>query len=254
MKITLLLVVVVATATVGVRTASATQVLMSTDGYYTHNVQKAGALGHVVSTASLAQINVMTAEALADYDAVFVSPGFGTTGYANLRSAVVDGGSLQLYVATGGTLVLNVAGNFGYQDDIAPGGVDYVRQGLHDEEYFTRPDHRVLTGTGYDGETLMEPDFSAWGRTDHGIIANFAPDATVILSNTDGPVLIEYYVDLGNVLVSTLTVGWATGGEARGKAQDNMINYAVSVIPEPATICLIGFGAAVVLRRKRRTD
>lgn len=254
MKTTWLSVIVVVVVTVGVGTASATQILMSTDGYYTNNVQKAGALGHVVSTASLDQINTMTAEALAVYDAVFVSPGFGTTGYANLRSAVVDGGSLQLYVATGGTLVLNVAGNFGYQDDIAPGGVDYARQGLHDEEFLTRPGHRMITGEGFGGETLVQSDFSDWGRTDHGILANFAADASVILSNTDGPVLIEYYVDLGNVLVSTLTVGWAIGGEARGKVQDNMIQYAVSEVPEPATICFIGLGAVAALRRKRRTD
>lgn len=235
----------------GSSVAVAGSALMSTNGIYEFNAQKAGMLGHTVTTASLAQINSMTQEMLAAYDMVFVSPGFGSIGYDDLRSAVVDGGSLQLYVATGGTLVLNVAGNYGDQDDIAPGGVSFDREPMHNGEAITSWSHPYITGAGYGGHTLGTADFANWNETDQGQLTNLAPETTTILATLDGPSLVEYPHSDGIVLVSTLTVGWAEGGEARGTAQDNMINYAVAV-PEPTSICLLIVGAAAILTRQRR--
>jgi len=230
---------------------SAGSALMSTDGVYESNAQKAGVLGHTVTTASLAQINSMTQEMLAEYDMVFISPGFGSIGYDNLRSAVVDGGSLQLYVATGGTLVLNAAGNYGDQDDIAPDGISFDREPMHNSESIMSGSHPYITGVGYSGHTLGTADFANWYETDQGQLTNLAPGTTTILANLDGPSLVEYAHGNGTVLVSTLTVGWGEGGEARGTAQDNMINYAVAV-PEPTSICLLALWAAAILTRQRR--
>jgi hypothetical protein len=230
-------------------------VLMALDGQSAHNIEKAQALGHTVTMAWLSDIRNMTPEALASYDAVFVSPGFGNTGYDALRNSVRSGGSLQRYAAAGGTIVLNVAGNFGDQANIAPGGVDFVVT-IHNRETFASPSHRYLTGAtsehdDYDGHQLVPGDFNDWINTDHGYLTNLRGQTITILRNTNGSSMVEYGEGGGRVIVSTLTVGWAQFGESRGKAQDNMINYALETpVPEPTTLVLFAAAAVAVLGRR----
>lgn len=235
-------------------------ILMATNGQASRNIAAAEALGHQVTTASLADINSKTQDELAGFNAVFVSPDLNNPAYAQLRTGVADGGSLQLYVASGGTLVLNVAGRVGGQQNIAPGGVDYVHGSVHNAETFAAPNHPYLTGQGYPGQALTKGDFEFWLNTDHGYLdpASLPQDAITVLTNTNGgsaspidtaPSFVEYHHGAGRVIVTVLTIGWAIGGEANGAPQANLIQYA---IPEPATALLFGPIALLAARRPRR--
>ncbi len=253
--------VLLATCVVGLLTvfgagiARAEPVLMALDGQSSNNIESAEALGHTVGTAWLSDIANMTPEDLAPYDAVFVSPGFGNSGYSALRSAVRNGGSLQRYVAGGGTIVLNVAGNFGNQGNIAPGGVGFFF-GIHNQETFAGPLHRYLTGEmsqndDYEGAELVPSDFDDWLNTDHGHLTNLRGQTVTILRNVNGASLVEYGEGDGRVIVSTLTVGWAEFGESRGAPQSNLIDYALKTpVPEPTTLALFAVAAMAVFRRR----
>jgi hypothetical protein len=229
---------------------AAAPILMIEDGQSEDNIATAEALGHQVSTEWLDNITQMSEAQLAPYEVIFLSPGIGFSAFDNLREAVASGGSLQQYVASGGTLVLNVATNTGSQSDIGPGGADYVSSGPHNSESFALPGHPYLTGSGYGGWVLTPEHFDNWGHTDHGHVTGLPSRASEILENTDGTSLAQYGHDDGYVLISTLTVGWALGGDARGAPQENMINYA-AYLPEPATIPLLTLGALLVARRRR---
>ena len=239
----------------GAGVARAEPVLMALDGQSSNNIERAEALGHTVSTAWLSDISDMTPEELASFDAVFVSPGFGNRGYDALRNAVRNGGSLQRYVANGGTIVLNVAGNFGDQGNIAPGGVDFFF-GIHNQETFASPTHRYLTGAtsqddDYDGAELAPGDFDDWLNTDHGYLTNLQGQTITILQNVNGASLIEYPEGEGRVIVSTLAVGWAQFGGSRGGPQRNLIDYALKTpVPEPTTLALFAVAALAVFRRR----
>ncbi len=240
----------------GAASASARPLLMSLDGYSDSNILRAVQLQHTVTGRSLAQINAMTQAQLSAYDTVFVSPDLTPMSYGALRSAVADGGSLQMYVASGGTLVVNVAGRVGSQNDIAPGGVDYVGGTHNNNASFVSAAHPLLTGLGYSGHSLNPSDFSMWLHTDHGHIdpASLSMERGVdspiqITANTLGPSVVEYAYGDGRVLVTTLTVGWAMGGEARGDVQDNLINYVV--VPEPASLAILAASTLLAFRRRR---
>ncbi len=226
-------------------------ILLSTDGVYEDNAQTAGALGYTVSSASLSEIMNMSQATLSNYDAVLVSPGFGSTSYNNLRVAVAFNGSLQEFVSQGGRLVVSVAGNWGDQANIAPNGVDYMRNPLHNAETIQAPNHAYITGIGSSGHTLTESTFDNWYQTDHGYLTGLPFGTTTILQNADGASMIEYPVGEGSVVVTTLTIGWSVHENARGDAQENLIDYAMyDPIPEPATLLLFGLGSAVLLRRR----
>lgn len=242
--------------------ADALPILMTLDGHSQSNRDKAALLGHQVSTATLAQLNAMTQEQLAGYRAIFVSPDLNRASYAQLRTGVADGGTLQHYVATGGTLVLNVAGRYGDQQDIAPAGVDYVATPLHNAETLVNTGHPYLTGAGIGGARLTTASFDSWLFTDHGFVSavSLPPGTKVILTNDDGrggspigssPSLVEYRHARGKVVLSVLTIGWAVGGEAGAGPQENLIQYAL--IPEPgAALGWAALAAFAVGRRRSR--
>lgn len=233
-------------------------VLMATDGQSSRNISAVQELGHEVSTASLAAINAKSQAELAGFRTVIVSPDLNQAGYAQLRAAVADGGSLQLYVATGGTLVLNVAGRVGSQQNIAPGGVDYVYGMVHNAETFATPDHPYLTGQGFSGQTLTPANFELWLNTDHGHLdpLSLPPNAITVLTNTNGgtptpievaPSFVEYPYGQGRVVVTVLAVGWAIAGDANGAPTRNLFQYAV---PEPSCLLLLGPAALLALPRR----
>lgn len=232
--------------------ALARPILMAFDGKSDSNALRAFQLGHTVTGSTLANMNTMTQQQLGQYQTIFVSPDLSLQSYGALRTAVADGGSLQHYVATGGTLVLNVAGRIGSQHDIAPGGVDYVGGIFANAETIGASTHPLITGVGYNGNLLSATDFAMWLHTDHGYIdpASLAAlNAPIsIVSNQSGPSVVEYQYGQGRVLITTLTVGWAMGGQARGDVQENVINYEVA--PEPASLALLGIASLLVLRRR----
>lgn len=239
-----------------VGSAWASPVLMSLDGESESNILRAVQLGHTVTGRDLEDISVMTQAQLGDYRAVFVNPDMNNKSYAFLRNAVADGGSLQQYVANGGILVVNAAGRVGSQQDIAPGGIDYDSMGIGNIVNIAEAAHPYVTGQGYGGFNLNDTDFQGWFYTHHGHVnadslrgKNPVVGDVDVLQNDLGPAFVEYEYGEGRVVVTTLTVGWAMGGEARGEAQDNLINYVL--VPEPASLAMLGLGALALIRRRR---
>lgn len=236
----------------GAGTVHAALMLMSTDGAAFWNNPRATALGHTVTTNTLSGIVGTAVSTLSGFDVIWINPVLSSANYTTLQTGVANGGSLEQYVFGGGILVLNIAGNFGDKSDIAPGGVDLIRNPNHQSEIFTTPGHAYLTGNGFGGASLTTGDFLNWSYTDHGRLANLPPlDSTTILSNTDGVSLVEYQYGSGRVLLTTVTFGWA----GTGIAIDNWINYSAFAssqvaVPEPATILLLTSGL-VALRMGR---
>ena len=170
-----------------------------------------------ITTISEIDLGTVTLGDLSDFPVVYFEPDWSS--YSELTTVM---GELTAYVNGGGILVVNIAGHIGSLNDIAPGGVDYDRTTTHESESIVAPGHLYITGGGYNGSTLVENDFSSWNSTDHGILTDLPPNATVILQSADGPSLVEYAIGSGCVLVSTLTYGWV-GPEA---PHANLIDYA----------------------------
>jgi parallel beta-helix repeat protein len=217
--------------------AKAGNFLMNDDsvGGTVSNNAKASSLGHTVTEDTLANITTMPVNHLLTYDVIWLNPGI-TVDYASLQAAVANGGSLEQYADGGGVLVLCVAGIDGNKNSIAPGGVDAQLVNdvsPHNIETFTTLTHPYFTGVGYGGAVLATTDFDDWSKTDHGWLTGSSgqavsaqlPEAITVLSNSDGPSLIEYDWGCGTVIVNTLTYGWASAG-AKLTPQDNLINYA----------------------------
>jgi len=168
---------------------------------------------------------------LANYRAVYVPTVLSVDQYPKLRSLVVTGGVLERFVNAGGTLVLNVGGNAGSQPDIAPGGVDYNRNDIHNAEAIMTPSHPYFTGSGYGGAVLNRGNFGSWLNTDYGILDGLPQGATVLLTNTDGPSLVVYPWGRGHVIISTLSYGWAGFPARTGPAWNNLLLYGASLKP-----------------------
>ena len=182
-----------------------------------HFKNKAPFGSHTVTTVSEGEFGTVTLDDLNDFPVVYLEPEWEN--YANLTNVMEE---LTSYVNGGGVLVVNVAGNIGGRTNIAPGGVDYDRSTTHEGEFIQAPDHPYSTGAGYDGTALAESNFISWNSTDHGVLTDLPPNATVILQSLDGPSLVEYSFGNGRVLVSTLNYGWV-GPEA---PHANLIGYA----------------------------
>lgn len=163
----------------------------------------------------------------ASYDVIHFTVGSLSTDYAKLRTAVAQGGPLEEFASLGGTLLLNVAGNFGNQSDIGPAGLDYDHSVMHDAESFAAPANPYITGVGFGGTPLNVSMFSNWSRTDHGWLKGLPADTTTTLANADGASLIEYPWGAGRVIATSVTLGWQNAGpEHSGPPWDNELRYA----------------------------
>ncbi|MGD0551284.1 MAG: PEP-CTERM sorting domain-containing protein [Sedimentisphaerales bacterium] len=61
-----------------------------------------------------------------------------------------------------------------------------------------------------------------------------------------------YRVDVTPLEVASTDAGGTVGPPWVQPSQDVMARFDVTVVPEPATMCLLGFGALSLIRRKRR--
>lgn len=199
--------------------------------------------GLTANPISWAELAVSSPEdLLAKYDVIYFSVNANATDYTNLISAVAAGGVLDEYAQMGGTLVLNVAGNQGSLNDIAPGGLDYNRTSTHTAETFVNAAHPYCSGVGYFGGTpLAESMFDNWSSTDHGWLFNPPAQTTSILLNTHGVSMLEYPWERGKVIVSTLTFNWANSSMRSGEPFENELYYVIDSAlawegPIPVTI------------------
>ncbi|RJP36517.1 MAG: hypothetical protein C4547_07145 [Phycisphaerales bacterium] len=205
--------------------AGAEEFLMSTN-QSTINNPRAQSFGHNVTARSI--VDIVASNDLDQFDVVWINPNPTAADYNALRTGSANGGTLETYARTGGTLVLNVVGNQGNQADIAPGGIDFNRSVIHDNETIAEPDHPYITGAGYGGAQLNEGMFVNWFNTDHGWLEDLVNGATTVVKNVDGPTWVEYPWGGGTVIVTCMTYGWGING-ARAEPLDNLIKYSASV-------------------------
>lgn len=166
------------------------------------------------------------ATARSKYQVIYVAPDLGTDDYATLRGMSGAGGVIEEFVSLGGVAVLNVAGNFGDQDSVAPDGVGFSAASVHDSESIVVPDHAYFTGVGFGGDALTTNDFTNWHTTDLGTLTNLPADATILLANGDGPSLAEYRHGDGRVIVSSLTYCWDTEPSSQLAGASNLLLYS----------------------------
>jgi hypothetical protein len=175
---------------------------------------------------TLASSNPVTLRS--QYQVIYIPPGLGSANYDWLRQLVADGGFIQQFVWLGGVAVINAGGSLGDQLDIAPGGVGFssVSVAPHDDEEINVPDHLYIGGIAFGGNVLGADDFSGWGPTDLGVLTNLPDDATIVLSNSDGPSWAEYQHGAGRVIVTTLTYCWDTEPKSQMAAANNLLLYS----------------------------
>ncbi|MGC9444720.1 MAG: hypothetical protein ACP5E9_07345 [Candidatus Methanospirareceae archaeon] len=161
----------------------------------------------------------LSTEELGRYRVVYLEPDWEN--YENLNLI-----NLSTYVQLGGVAVINIAGNIGSVNNIDPAGTNYDRSQTNNHPTILLPSHPYITGQPYGGCVLATSDFSSWGATDHGWLTDYPASSKVVLRNTVGSSWLQYPYGSGQVIVTTLTYGWGTGG-GRGQPLENLIEYAL---------------------------
>jgi len=222
-----------AAATAATSPAPARQYLVITDpsfsSYARTRMTKLGLTNDGIAIGALEASNPDTLRS--GYRAIYLPAVAESAQLGKLRPLMAVGGVLERFVNGGGTLMLVLTGYTADQTDIAPGGVDVVRNGPHNQEAIVVPTHPYFTGAGIGGTPLGVGAFGGWQHTDLGTLGGLPEGARVLLQNAHGPSLAEYGYGRGRVIVTTLSYGW-TGFPARvGAAWDNLLRYGVSIAP-----------------------
>lgn len=163
---------------------------------------------------------------LRDYLTIFVAPGLDESAFSFLREISANGGRLERFVFLGGVAVINLSGDSFFESSLAPGGVDYRRAANHDSENLRLRSHPYATGEGYAGTTLFNSSFANWGPSDGGHVESFPEGSQQIVTNTDGPAMVEYNYGAGRVIVTTLNFCSASSQASRGAALQNLLKYS----------------------------
>jgi uncharacterized repeat protein (TIGR01451 family) len=174
---------------------------------------------HTYDLVSESEYAALSAEEMGRYQVVYLEPDWRDYGNLNLIN-------LSAYVQAGGVAVINIAGNIGSVNDIDPAGTDYDRSQTHEHATILLPSHPYISGQPYGGSLLASGNFDQWGCTDHGWLTGYPASSQVVLKNIDGTSWVEYPYESGQVIVTTLTYGWGSGG-ARGGPLENLIEYAL---------------------------
>jgi hypothetical protein len=161
------------------------------------------------------------------YKTIYIAPDMNSTDYSHVRTMVSPDGFIDRFVRLGGVAVIHLGGSRGDQQDVAPGGVDFTAGAQHNSETIAAADHPYFLGEGFGGSMLAAENFGSWQPTDWGILTNLPANATVLLSNTNGPSLAEYSLGEGKVIVSTLSYCWTGRPNSTGPATVNLLQYAV---------------------------
>lgn len=165
------------------------------------------------------------------YQVIYIAPGIGAADYGYLQQMVAPGGVVEQFVNLGGVAVINVAATLGDQPYVAPSvdplnPVSFSRQTQHESEIVVSPEHPYITGQGFGGKVLGTVDFAAWAPSDLGTLNNLPPNASVVLSNTDGISWAEYQYGAGRVIVTTLTYCWDGKPNSQLEAARSLLLYS----------------------------
>jgi uncharacterized repeat protein (TIGR01451 family) len=190
-----------------------------------HGMVKTFFADHSYDTVSETEFAALSAEEMGQYRVVYLEPNWSN--YGNLNQD-----DLAAYVQAGGVAVINIARYFSSANDIDPAGTDFHATRTHDAETMLLSGHAYITGQPYGGSVLTTGDFTNWYNTDYGWLTGYPAASQVVLQNTDGASWIQYPYGSGQVIVTTLLYGWASGG-ARGAPLENLVEYALYLSGTP---------------------
>jgi hypothetical protein len=134
----------------------------------------------------------------------------------NLSGWVQKGGVLSANMAdcaAGGSWSYTSCGTDSSSSYTFIGGVTHVVSFANDNNV-TTASHPIITGQygGTNGGQISDgsclQDLDCWQYASHGYLTNLPADATIILTESSGPVLIEYHYGDGMVIVSTTSIEW----------------------------------------------
>jgi len=160
------------------------------------------------------------------YQVIYVAPGLNSEDYGFLQQMVALNGTIERFVSFGGVAVINVAGAYGDQPGIAPDDVGFSAATEHNSETIEAATHPYITGAGFGGEALGAGDFEGWQQTDLGTLTGLPPDATIVLTNSDGPSWVEYRYGDGRLIVTTLTYCTSSEPNSQQAAARNLLRYS----------------------------
>ncbi|MGD0948888.1 MAG: hypothetical protein ABSA52_15860 [Candidatus Binatia bacterium] len=188
----------------------------------------ASSLGLDAAAQTFQKISDSDAAALRNlYKVIYVAPGLNSEDYGFLQQMVTLSGTIEQFVSSGGVAVINAAGALGNQPNIAPDGVGFSAT-AHDSETIEANaiSHPYITGVGFGGDALGAADFDGWQSTDLGTLTGWPEDATIVLTNGDGPSWVEYRHGDGRVIVTTLTYCTSSEPNSQGAAARNLLLYS----------------------------
>jgi len=188
---------------------------------------RAAALGFSSATRSFANLVTDDPEAARNLrKVVWVAEDMSAGEYGQLRTMVKPGGFIESFTASGGVVVLHIAGRVGEQLEVAPGGVGFTPLTARDSQIIEQPDHPFFLGDGFAGHRLTASDFASWGATSLGVLVGLPESANLLLSSADGPTMAEYVYGEGRVIVSTLGICWDGHPLSDGPAMENLLRYS----------------------------
>jgi hypothetical protein len=147
--------------------------------------------------------------------------------------------ALVAYVQAGGILSANLTdhssgpgANGNWDDDTFVGGLQHVAASFRQDNGIADPTHLIITADGLScpsgncgtiQDTGPKNDLDDWGWSSHGYFTSLPVGTTVILTDTDGPVMIEYPFGAGKVIATLSTIVWRYVGGFGGLPQNKKL-------------------------------
>lgn len=183
-------------------------------------------LGWQVTTARCLEVQGPRASAVTSADVFWVT---ANSKNALLENLVKAGGVLDTFARQGGIVVVTGVDPDFISVAAAPGGVratDHITNG-EEAVAIADADHPVITGAGIGGAVLTDQSLDPTATGANGAI-DMPPaiqgGATVIASDAHGPVIVEYPLDAGRVILSTIASEGAS-------CTSNLLLYLQSLRP-----------------------
>jgi len=137
------------------------------------------------------------------WDVIWLLPG---SDYQGLQRLARAGGPLAGFVEAGGVVIMTGVSTGKSRIDVAVGGVDVMKRENVGAITITVPDHPLILRASHDGADLSVNELDPGATGGGGVIRAPATGCTLtsIASNDAGPVLGEYTLGQGHVVVSLL--------------------------------------------------